>query len=100
MIPVAASIALAAAAGVLVALALTLVRLFAGPTLYDRTLAANAAASKVALLCVALATAAGRAEWIDAAFALVLGVFVANVAIVKFFRARSFQPPLDREGAR
>jgi len=99
----AAAIALAAAATVLIALALTLLRLFAGPTLYDRVLAANSTALKAALICAALATAAARAEWIDAALALVFGVFVLNVAIVKFFRARSFQPPLDRdarEGAR
>ena len=93
---VTAAIAVAAAAGVLAALALTLVRLFAGPTLYDRMLAANSAAAKAALVCVALSVAVNRAEWMDAAFALLLGVFVANVAIVKFFRARSFQPPLDR----
>ena len=91
-----AAIAIAAAAGVAGALALALARLFAGPTLYDRTLAANSAAAKAALICAALAVAAGRADWIDAAFALFLSVFVANVAIVKFFRARTFQPPLGR----
>lgn len=101
----AAFLALAAVSGVLIALALTLMRLFAGPTLYDRVLAANSVALKAALICAALAAAAGRAEWIDAALALVFAVFVLNVAIVKFFRARSFQPPLDRdaparEGAR
>lgn len=94
---VSASVPLVAAFGVLIVLALTLLRLFAGPTLYDRVLAANSVATKAALACAALATAFGRADWIDAALALTLGIFVVNVAIVKFFRAHSFQPPLDRE---
>lgn len=89
-------VALAAAAGATIAAALALLRLFAGPTLYDRAMAANAIAAKAALVCAAVAVIAGRAAWIDAAFALVLGVFVANVAIVKFFRAGTFQPPLGR----
>jgi multicomponent Na+:H+ antiporter subunit F len=92
-------IALGAGAGVLVTLALTLVRLFAGPTFYDRTLAANSIAAKAALICAALAVIAERAEWIDVAFAFVFSAFVLNVAVLKFFRARSFQPPLDRDAA-
>ncbi|MEZ6024240.1 MAG: cation:proton antiporter [Hyphomonadaceae bacterium] len=89
-------VALAAAAGVLIALALTLVRLFAGPTLYDRALAAKSAAIKLVLICAALAVAAGRADWVDAAFALLLAALVTTAAVLKFFRARTFQPPLAR----
>ena len=90
------TLALIAAAGAALTLIFALLRLFAGPTLYDRVLAANSAASKAALVCAALAVAAGRGAWTDAAFALVLCAFVANVAIVKVFRAGSFQPPLGR----
>lgn len=89
-------IALFAAAGAAIALALALPRLFAGPTLYDRALASNAIVAKAALICAALAVIAGRADWLDAAIALVFGVFVVNVAILKFFRARTFQAPLAR----
>jgi multicomponent Na+:H+ antiporter subunit F len=89
-------IAIIAAVGASLVLLLALVRLFAGPTLYDRTLAASGAAQKAALICAALAVAAGRSDWLDAAFALVLSVFVFNAIVLKFFRSRTFQAPLER----
>jgi multicomponent Na+:H+ antiporter subunit F len=91
-------IALFAAAGALIALALTLVRLFGGPTLYDRVLAANAISAKVVLVIAAIAAAVGQAELVDVAFALALASFVVNAAVLKFFRARTFQAPLARVG--
>lgn len=87
-------IALAAAAGVAIALALSLMRLFGGPTLYDRTLAANAVLAKAGIVCAAVAVAASQSAWLDAAFALVFAGLVINIAILKFFRARTFQAPL------
>lgn len=92
-------IALIAAGGAALTMVLALVRLAAGPTLYDRALAANGVVLRGALACAALAVAFGRAEWVDVAFALVLGALVLNAAVLKFFRARSFQPPLAREEA-
>lgn len=89
-------IALAAAIGVALTLALCLIRLFGGPTLYDRTLAANAILAKAGLVCAAVGVMAGQSAWIDAAFALVLCGFVLNIAILKFFRVRTFQAPLAR----
>lgn len=91
-------IALIGAAGAALVLALTLLRLHAGPTLYDRALAASSVVIKGALICAALAAAAGRAGFVDAAFALVLGGFVLNAAILKVFRAGTFQAPLVRAG--
>lgn len=93
-------IGLAAAIGAALVLGLCLLRLFAGPTLYDRMLAANSVVSKAALICSALAVVAGRADWIDVALALVLATFVVNAAILKFFRARTFQAPFARGAAR
>jgi multisubunit Na+/H+ antiporter MnhF subunit len=90
-------IALIAAGGVALTIALALARLSAGPTLYDRALAANAVVLRASLAAAALAVAFGRAAWIDVALALVLGALVLNAAVLKFFRARSFQPPLARE---
>jgi len=90
-------IALAAGLGVAVASVLTLLRLFAGPTLYDRALAASTVAINAALMCAAGAVAAGRTEWIDVSIALVLATVVANAAVLKFFRARTFQAPLARQ---
>ncbi len=89
-------IALAVLLGVSIALALTLARLFAGPTLYDRLLAANAAVLKLSLVFAALAVAAGRSDWLDASLAAVLCALVLNAAAVKFFRTRTFQAPLVR----
>lgn len=89
-------IALAAAIGATLAAILVLVRLFAGPTLYDRALAAHSAAGKAALACAALGVMAGAPQWIDVALALVLGMFIANAATLKFFRAKSFQAPMYR----
>jgi multicomponent Na+:H+ antiporter subunit F len=77
--------------------ALTLSRLFIGPTLHDRALAALGAATHGALLCGALALAFGDARFVDVAFALLLGALVVVAAIVKFFRARSFQPALTSQ---
>lgn len=84
------------AIGAAIVLALCLVRTFAGPTLCDRLLAANATAVKAALVAAAAAAAASRPDWIDAALALALALFVLNVAAAKFFRANTFQTPLAR----
>lgn len=86
---------LAIAAVLAFALALSLLRLFAGPTLHDRALAAKAIVVKAALLCAAAAAAAGQAQWIDAAFALVFGALIVAIAVAKVFRARTFQAPLE-----
>jgi multisubunit Na+/H+ antiporter MnhF subunit len=91
-------IALVGAAGVALFLALTLLRLHGGPTLYDRALAASSVVTKGALICAALAASAGRAEFVDAAITLALGGFVLNAAVLKFFRAGTFQLPMARAG--
>jgi multicomponent Na+:H+ antiporter subunit F len=90
----------AALFAVLAACAVTaLARLFVGPTLYDRALASSGLAVKASLACALLATAAAKPHWIDAALALLAAGFVANAAAMKFFRFRSFQPPITREAA-
>jgi multicomponent Na+:H+ antiporter subunit F len=89
-------IALIGASGVAILLALTLLRLHAGPTLYDRALAASSVIAKAALICAALAASAGRAQFVDAAFALALCGFVLTVAILKFFRTGTLQAPMVR----
>lgn len=88
--------ALAAAIGVGIALLLCVVRLFAGPTLYDRTLAANGVIIKLAIIVGAAGVITAQAVFVDAALAFVLASVVANVAVLKFFRSRSFQTPLAR----
>jgi multicomponent Na+:H+ antiporter subunit F len=90
--------AIAAAVGACLALALCLARLFAGPTLYDRALAANGVAMKLAIICAAGAVLARQSVFIDVAIAFVLATLVVNVAVLKFFRTQTFQAPLARTG--
>ena len=90
--------ALAAAIGAGIALLLCVVRLFAGPTLYDRTLAANGVIIKVAIIVAAAGVVAADATYVDAALAFVLACVVVNVAVLKFFKARTLQAPLARAG--
>lgn len=90
-------IAIIVAGAVGFALALALPRLFSGPTLYDRALAASVVVLRAALACAALAVAGGEAAWVEVAIVLVFAALVLNAAVLKFFRARSFQPPLARE---
>jgi multicomponent Na+:H+ antiporter subunit F len=89
-------IAIAAAAGAALAAIAPLMRLFFGPTLYDRVSAANGVALKAVLICAAFAAASGRPDWIDAAIALVAGLVIVNAAALKLFRSRTFQAPLAR----
>lgn len=91
-------IALAGAAAAMLALSLSLIRLVLGPTLYDRVLATHAMASGLAVVCAAYAALTGRDEIVDAALGIVLGALVLLLATLKFFRVRSFQPPLARYG--
>jgi multicomponent Na+:H+ antiporter subunit F len=90
-------IAVIAAIGVGATLALSLVRLFAGPTLYDRALIASSVVVKAALLCAAVSVALGRTEGVDVALVLMLAAFALGAATLKFFRARTFQAPMARE---
>jgi multicomponent Na+:H+ antiporter subunit F len=92
-------IALIAAILVALTVTLSLARLVAGPTLYDRALAANAIIMRAALVCAALAVAWGRSAWLDVSLALAIGALVVSAATLKFFRSRSFQPSLAQEEA-
>lgn len=78
------------------AAALVAVRFLAGPTLYDRLLAAHSIAVKAAVIAAAAAVIAKRVDWLDAAIAVALALLVLQVAVAKYFRARSFQPPMAR----
>ncbi len=89
-------IALGIAAAIALTLALALPRLLIGPTLYDRALAASAVVLRAALACAAFAVFAGEAAGVDVAIACVLAALTLAAAVLKFFRARSFQPPLVR----
>ena len=87
----------AAALALLITMALALVRLFAGPSLYDRVMAANMFGTKIVLLIAVLGFIGGRPDFMDIALAYALINFVSTIAVLKFFAYRSFGN-LRREG--
>ncbi len=76
----------AATIGLVVAMALALVRAFAGPTLYDRILAVNAFGTKTVLMIAVLGFLMGRPEFLDIALVYALINFIGTIAVLKFFR--------------
>ncbi len=78
-----------AAIALLVTMLLALVRLFAGPTLYDRALAANSFGTKTVLLIGVLGFLTERPEFLDVSLAYALINFIGTIAILKFFRYRT-----------
>ncbi len=78
-----------AAIAVLIAMLLTLYRLFAGPTLYDRVLAVNLFGTHTVVFIGILGFLTGRPDFLDIALLYALINFVSTVAILKFFRYRA-----------
>jgi multicomponent Na+:H+ antiporter subunit F len=88
----------AALIAILVGMALLMLRAFIGPTLYDRILAVNSFGTKTVLALGLLGFVMKRPEFLDIAITYALINFVSTIAILKFFRYRSFQVPLVRRG--
>lgn len=87
----------AAAIALAVALVLMLCRALMGPTLYDRVLAVNSFGTKTVLMLAIIGFVMGRPDFLDIAILYALINFVATIAILKFFRYRSFQVALVRK---
>lgn len=88
-----------AALALVIAILLMLIRALLGPTLYDRVLAVNSIGTKIVLLIGVIGFLLGRPDFLDIAVLYALINFVATIAILKFFRYRSFQIPLaGRQG--
>ena len=83
----------------LVALLLLVVRACLGPTIYDRILAVNAFGTITVLFLALIGFASGRPDFLDIALLYTLINFVATIAILKFFRYRSLQIPLNQQPA-
>ena len=88
----------AAALALIVAIALMLIRALRGPTLYDRVVAVNSLGTKIILLLGVIGFLTGRPDFLDISILYALINFVSTIAILKFFRYRSFQVSLDRRG--
>ncbi|MFO8153064.1 monovalent cation/H+ antiporter complex subunit F [Thioalkalivibrio sp.] len=81
----------AAGLAILLTMGMALVRMFAGPTLYDRILATNVFGTKTVLIIAVIGFIVGRPEFIDIAIVYALINFVGIVAILKFFEYGSFR---------
>lgn len=84
----------AGAAGLLVAMALIIVRAIVGPSQCDRILAANAFGTKAVLLIAIIGYLFGRPAFLDIAIVYALINFVTTIALMKLFRYQSLAQPL------
>lgn len=91
---------LVAAIALLTAMVLALIRLFIGPTLYDRVLAVNVFGTKTVLLIGVVGFLAGRPDWLDISLLYALINFIGTLAILKFFRYRRLGDRLPTEERR
>lgn len=89
-----------AAAALLAALALVLARAVAGPTVFDRVLAANTAGTLAVLLLATIGFLTGRPEFLDLALVYGLLNVVGTIAVLKFFRYGDLGDPGEEEATR
>ena len=87
----------AATLAVLVAIGLTVVRAWAGPTVFDRVLAANTIGTLAVTLIAAYGFLTNRPEFLDIAIVYALLNVLSTLAILKFFRFGSLGDPEPRD---
>ena len=78
-----------AAIAIFVAMIFMLIRLFEGPTLYDRVLAVNTFGTQTVLLIGVFGFLTDRPDFLDIALLYALINFVGTIAILKYFRYRA-----------
>ena len=71
---------------ILISFILVLIRLFLGPTLYDRVLALKAFGTLAVLMISVVGFLFGRPDFLDIALLYALLNFIGTIAILKFFR--------------
>jgi multicomponent Na+:H+ antiporter subunit F len=76
----------AAIIGVVVTMAITLLRALVGPTIYDRILAVNSFGTGTVLAIAVFGFLMGRPEFLDIALIYALINFVGTIAVLKFLR--------------
>lgn len=77
----------------LFAMGLAVVRAVAGPTLFDRILAANSFGTKTVLLLAILGFLVGRPDFLDLALVYALINFVGVIAALKLIKFGRFSDP-------
>ena len=76
----------AAAAALIVAMLLALVRAFAGPTVYDRILAVNHVGTQTVLLIAVMGFLTGRPDFLDISLLYALINFIATIAVLRYIK--------------
>lgn len=76
----------AAVIGVVVTMAMTLLRAIVGPTLYDRILAVNTFGTVTVVAIALFGFLMGRPEFLDIALIYALINFAGTIAVLKFLR--------------
>ena len=71
---------------IIISFIMVLIRLFLGPTLYDRVLALNAFGTLAVLMISVGGFLFGRPDFLDIALLYALLNFIGTIAILKFFR--------------
>ena len=79
---------LVATISLLIGMMLVLVRLFLGPTVYDRVLAVNTFGTHTVIFIGVLGFLMGRPDFLDIALLYALINFVGTITILKFFKYR------------
>ena len=83
----------AALVAIVITMLLALARALAGPTVFDRILAANMFGTKTVLLISVLGFLTGRPDFLDLALIYTLINFIGAVAVLRFARYGSFALP-------
>jgi multicomponent Na+:H+ antiporter subunit F len=86
-----------AAAAILVALTLVVIRAIKGPTVFDRVLAGNSVGMLAILLLAVVGFLTGRPEFLDIGLTYGLLNLIATLAILKFFRHGDLAHDVDED---
>lgn len=86
-----------AAVAVLITLALAVVRALAGPTVFDRLVAANAVGNGAILLVAVFGFLTGRPEFLDMGILYAMLNIVGTIAVLKYFRFGDLSHPGGEE---
>ena len=83
---------------ILVALVMVVGRAIAGPSVFDRVLAANSVGTLAIMLLAAIGFLTGRPEWLDIAITYGLLNVIGTLAILKFFRHGDLAFDVEEDG--
>ena len=84
-----------AAIAVLVAMGLSMVRAFVGPTVFDRILAVNVSGTLTVILISVYGFLDGRPDFLDIALLYALINFIGTIAVSKYMKFGSLGHPND-----